>query len=210
MYSAFSRRETQVTLLDTRAGSPPSAVEMLKRAHRIRGLDALEDTFKTWELWFAEVEESHTSLAALNFFRSARPDRSWITASGAILDSAALYMSAVHGELMPNAALCLRAGYLALRYIADYFMIDHNHDPRPDAPISVTREEFEDAFTELAETGLPMVADREQAWRDFSGWRVNYDTVLVALADITMAPYAPWSSDRGSLRAMPQNKRKQS
>jgi hypothetical protein len=50
----------------------------------------------------------------------------------------------------------------------------------------------------LAAAGVPLVEDREQAWRDFSGWRVNYDTVLVTLANLVMAPYAPWSSDRSA------------
>ena len=49
------------------------------------------------------------------------------------------------------------------------------------------------------ESGVPLIADRDQAWRDFAGWRVNYDTVLLALAAMTMAPYAPWSSDRSLL-----------
>jgi hypothetical protein len=48
----------------------------------------------------------------------------------------------------------------------------------------------------LAAGGVPLKADREQAWRDFSGWRVNYDMVLILLAGLTKAPPAPWSSDR--------------
>ena len=70
------------------------------------------------------------------------------------------------------------------------------HRRRPDDPISITREEFEDALDQLAEIGASIKADREQAWRDFAGWRVNYDTVLLALAARTFAPTAPWTSDR--------------
>jgi hypothetical protein len=49
----------------------------------------------------------------------------------------------------------------------------------------------------MAAAGVPVKADRDQAWRDFAGWRVNYDTPLLALSGLLMAPYAPWSSDRG-------------
>ena len=70
MYSAFSRREATVSLLEGRAGSPPNAVEMLLRFNRIHGLDQLTHEWETWEAWFADVEESHTSLSPLVFFRS--------------------------------------------------------------------------------------------------------------------------------------------
>jgi hypothetical protein len=84
MYSAFSRRETAVTLLEVRAGDPPSAVELLKRFQRIHGLEALSDQWHAWEVWFADIEESHTSLAMLVFFRSPRSSHSWIIAAGTI------------------------------------------------------------------------------------------------------------------------------
>lgn len=197
MYSAFSRRETLVTLLDIRAGTPPSAVELLQRAHRIRGLDTLEELFREWEVWFAEVQESHTSLTPLVFFRSALPQHSWITAAGAILDSAGLYTSVVDRPPLPQAQLCIRGGYLCLRHIADYFQMPYPKHPSPTDPITITREEFDEAVSELRASGLPLKADLDQAWRDYSGWRVNYDAVLIQLAELTQAPYAPWSSDRG-------------
>ena len=90
MYAAFSRREQAVSMLEVRAGNPPSALEMLLRFNRIQGLDKLGDYWKTWEVWFADVEESHTTLPALVFFRSPRSDNSWITAAGAVLDTAAI------------------------------------------------------------------------------------------------------------------------
>jgi hypothetical protein len=106
MYAAFSRRETAVTLLAVRAGTPPSAVEMLLRFHRLGRLDALTDLWATWEIWFAELEETHTSLAALAFFRSPQPAHSWVTAAGAILDGAALSVSTLDTPPDPLANLC--------------------------------------------------------------------------------------------------------
>jgi hypothetical protein len=196
MYAAFSRRESAVTMLEVRAGSPPWAVEMIERYHRIHGLDRLHAAWTTWELWFADIEESHTSLAALTFFRSPLPNHSWVTAAGAVLDTAALTNALLDIPHDPQADLCIRAGYLALRHIADFFKIKYNPDPKPDDPISISRAEFDAVCAELASKGIPIKRDGEQAWRDFAGWRVNYDTVLLALAALTMAPYAPWSSDR--------------
>lgn len=194
LYGGFSRREVMVTLLEVRADSPPSGVAMIERFYRIRSLDELDDLWEQWEEWFVELEESHTSLPALVFFRSPQPDHSWVTAAGAVLDGAALYVACVRKE--PRAELCVRAGYLALRRIADFFGITYDRAPGPDDPITVARDEFEAAWERLAAAGVPLVSDRDQAWRDFRGWRVNYDTVLVKLASLVMAPYAPWSSDR--------------
>jgi hypothetical protein len=196
MYSAFSRRETAVTLLEVRAGDPPSAIEMLKRFQRIHGLDQLTEQWRAWETWFADIEESHTSLAALVFFRSPQPNHSWVTAAGAVLDAASLTLSSVDVQNDPNAALCIRAGYLALRRIADNFQILYKANVSWQDPISVSREEFDSALGELEQVGVPLKSDREQAWQDFVGWRANYDTVLVSLAALVHAPVAPWSSDR--------------
>ena len=200
IYSAFQRRELMVSLLQVRAGSPPTAVKLILRHHRIGMLDGsttqAAELFKEWEVWFSDIEESHTSQGALPFFRSPQPHRHWITASGAVLDAAALHLSTVASAPVPYAALCLRAGYLSLRHIADFFGVPHDAEPKPTDPITITREEFDAACAELAAAGVPLKPDLDQAWLDFSGWRVNYDTVLITLAGFFMAPYAPWSSDR--------------
>ena len=95
-----------------------------------------------------------------------------------------------------QAHLCLRAGYLALRRISGSYGVIYDPDPAPTDPISITRDEFEDVLDRLAEIGVPLTPDRDQAWRDFAGWRVNYDTPLLALSGLLMAPLSPWSSDR--------------
>jgi hypothetical protein len=197
MYAAFSKRETAINLLEVRAGDPPSAVEMILRFFRNQGLEAMHESWKSWEAWFAEVEESHTSLAALVFFRSAQPKHSWVTASGAVLDAASLTLSTVDQPWDAQAALCIRAGFIALQRISDFFGIDYNRDPHfPDDPISITREEFDTVYEELKNAGVPVRDDKEQSWLDYAGWRVNYDATLIALAKFTLAPEAPWSSDR--------------
>jgi len=195
LYGAFSRREVMVALLEVRAGSPPTGVEAIERAQRIESLD-LRSVWDSWERWFIELEESHTSFPTLVFFRSPQPERSWVTAAGAVLDAASLVASTLDIPRQSDAELCIRAGYLALRRIASFFRIPYDPDPQPSDPISITRAEYDAVVERLAAAGTPLKADREQAWRDFVGWRVNYDTVLIALAKLTVAPYAPWSSDR--------------
>ena len=197
MYSAFSRREQVVNMLEVRAGNPPSALEMLLRFHRNHGLEKLADYWKIWETWFADIEESHTTLPALVFFRSPRAENSWVTAAGAVLDAAAITLSAIEIPYEVSAALCIRAGYLTYRRIANYFDIPNPQDPHyPATPICVERHEYDEVINQLAKAGLPIKADREQAWRDFAGWRVNYDRALILLCGLVMAPPASWSSDR--------------
>jgi hypothetical protein len=196
IYTSFSRREVLVAHLTARAGTPPSAFDLLRRAYLIERLYDLDDLWVSWQLWFAELEETHTSLSVLTFFRSPKPDRSWVTAAGVVLDAASLVNSTIEGPWQPMAALCVRSGFTALRSIADFFGIENDHDPSPTDPIAIAREEFDDVCRQLATIGVPIKQDRDQAWRDFSGWRVNYDRVLIALAGLTMAPYALWSSDR--------------
>jgi hypothetical protein len=197
IYAAFSRREILVAMLEALAGTPPESSELLRREHRIGGLDRLDDLWIRWREWFADIEESHTSIAALVFFRSPDPNRSWVTAAGCVLDSASLYASCLDVPRSPDCQLCIRGGYVALQRISDFFNYPYNRNPKPDDPISIDRSEFDEVWDELKGAGLPMKADRDQAWRDFSGWRVNYDAVLLFLAGITAAPVAKWSSDRG-------------
>jgi hypothetical protein len=199
MYAAFARRETLVALLEVRAGTPPSAEEMLVRFHNIGWTERLTDVWTAWEVWFAEVEESHTTYPVLTFYRSPQPDRHWVTAAGTVLDGAALTLSTLDVEGQPQAALQIRAGFIALRRISDFYGIAYDSDPQPGDPIAISRAEYDAVVDRLAEVGLPVKEDRDQAWLDFSGWRVNYDTPLLSLAELTVAPYAPWTSDRSAL-----------
>jgi hypothetical protein len=200
IYGSFSRRETAVTDLEIRAGSPPSGVEMIERYWILGRIDRLEEVWRRWEEWFEEIEESHTSFPALVFFRSPQPDHSWVTAAGAVLDGASLVASTVEAPRNVAAEFCIRAGYLSLRRIANFFGVPYDPNPKQGDPITIGRDEFDAVCDRLATAGVPLKEDRDQAWIDFAGWRVNYDTVLIAMAGLTMAPYAMWSSDR-SLRA---------
>ena len=203
IYSAYSRREVGIAALEVRAGEPPSAQEMIWRYEQLGRLSEIHEVWIEWQRWFAEIEETHTSYPVLVFFRSSHDDHSWVTAAGAVLDAASIMASSVDVPRDVEAEFCIRSGYLCLRAVADYFQIAHNPDPRPDDPISVGRDEWEDLLSELERGGVPLKPDRDQAWRDFAGWRVNYDRVLISLSALTEAPVAAWSSDRGILPMRP-------
>jgi hypothetical protein len=197
IYQAFSRREALVSALEVRAGSPPSGSEMLIRFTVLGRLESLSDEiWARWEAWFTDIEETHTTFGSLAFFRSPTPDRSWVAAAGAVLDAAAMYSSTLDVPRDVRADICIRAGYIALRRICGFFGITVDSDPKPDDPISIKRSEFDMVYDRFVEVGVPVRADREDAWTHFKGWRVNYDRPLLALAVLTDAPEVPWSSDR--------------
>jgi hypothetical protein len=192
IYAAFSRRELFVTMLEVRADSPPSPVVLLTRLHRLRGLGELGDMWEQWERWFAELEETHTSLTVLVHYRSQVPDRSWVSAAGAMMDAAAITRSAVAIPMDVRADVMIRAGYLALRRISDVFGLPYPASPSPDDRTSIDRARFDEALDVIARAGVPVIADRDHAWRDFNGWRVNYDATLRALERLTVAPTGWW------------------
>ena len=97
LYAAFNKRETEVTLLASRAGVPSWGPELLARTRwGIRDgniAPVLETLFFSWERWAAEVAESHTTYLALARFRSPHPLSHWLTSLIAVMDAAALHLS---------------------------------------------------------------------------------------------------------------------
>lgn len=181
IYGAYTDREVAVARLEVRAGRPPSPITFLERSHRIGWLGQMDVVWSEWEEWFLRIEETHTTHSSLPLFRSAQSGRSWLTAAATVLDSAAIIVSAIDGTTSPRASLCLRSGFTTLRSIADVRGIPYPTDPAPDDPISVTRASFDALLDELANDGIALKEDRDQAWRDFAGWRVNYDAALNGL-----------------------------
>jgi hypothetical protein len=201
LYAAFNRRETEVTLLVSRAGSPPWGPEILARTRfgipeGGTGVD-MAGFYEGWERWAADVAESHTNYPILTRFRSPHELSSWLVALLAVLDSAALWLA-----LAPATAptiqcrLSLRMGFTALRSIARSVGLEADDDPDPDSPLQLTYEEFLAGVGRITSTTFATERTPEEAWPDFRGWRVNYESVAYALADRLDAVPGPWTGPR--------------
>ena len=202
LYAAFNRRETEVALLNARAGVPSWGPELLARTHYALGtdtstLDTMPELYAQWERWAADVAESHTTYLPLVRFRSPQPMSSWVTALLAVLDSAALFLA-----LSPKAApevparLCLRSGFLCFNRIARAMGIDIPEEADPETAVSLTYGEFLEAVTRMREVDFPIEREPAQAWTDFIGWRVNYERAAYAIAASVHAVPAKWSGPR--------------
>jgi voltage-gated potassium channel Kch len=97
LYQAFSRREIAISLLDARAGSPPSAGELLRRLADARSLSGVAPFLAEWERWAAELLESHLSFPVLSYYRSQHDNQSWVAALTTILDASAVLVAGVDG-----------------------------------------------------------------------------------------------------------------
>src|SRR5260370_26797652 len=202
LYSAFNRRETDIALLNARAGVPSWGPELLARTHYALGsgtstIDTLPDLYAQWERFAADVAESHTTYLPLVRFRSPRPLSSWVTGLLAVLDSAALFLA-----LSPKAAptvparLCLRSGFLCLNQVARAMGTQLPEEADPNGTISLSYEEFLDAVARMSEVNFPIERDPADAWPDFVGWRLNYEQAAFALAAAVDAVPALWSGPR--------------
>ena len=202
LYAAFNRRETDIALLNARAGVPSWGPELLARTHYALGsgsstIDTLPDLFGQWERFAADIAESHTTYLPLVRFRSPRPLSSWVTALLAVLDAAALYL-VLAPEAAPTvpARLCLRSGFTCLGEIARAMGLKVPEMADPQAGISLTYDEFLEAVGRMREVDFPIERKPDEAWPDFVGWRVNYEQAAYALAFAVDAVPALWSGPR--------------
>ncbi|WP_051718408.1 hypothetical protein [Hymenobacter sp. IS2118] len=192
IYQAFSRREVTVGLLELRAGTPPTASCLLGWLNHDGSVQNDDQQWADWERWFVEIEESHTSLPILAFFRSPQPGRSWVVSSGLILDTAALLFAVVDGPRPRQVEITFKAGCLALNRVYRFFDDKANTEPDylgpGDGLKAPSRADFDLACHEMAEKGLTLLEDREAAWTHFHDLRNRYVTALRFLARLTMAP----------------------
>ncbi|MFE7466059.1 hypothetical protein ACFU6R_18410 [Streptomyces sp. NPDC057499] len=196
LYSAYSRREEEVTMLQARAGSPPWGPEILARCAQIGLTGSAGDLFRSWERWSAQVGESHTSYVVLSRFRSPRSTDNWLISLLAVMDAAAIQLALNPSMPQGDARLVLRAGFVCLRNIAGVWRLPFDPDPSPDTPIQLTYEEFAGAVAHITAHGYPVERTAEQAWPHFCGWRVNYEDLAYSFARLLDAVPAPWSGPR--------------
>ncbi|GAB3828050.1 hypothetical protein [Hymenobacter jeollabukensis] len=197
IYQSFSRRELVVARLELRAGTPGSVTALLTWLQQAGCLTDNPELWQRWEEWFVEIEESHTSLPILSFFRSPQPGRSWVTAAGVILDASALLTSSVDLPGSAHRDACFKAGCMALDHVHRFFtehmhtrpnpLLHNGHSPLTDEP---RRADFEEARRQLADCGLPLRPDADAAWQQFIALRQHYHEALLFLAQLTVAPQA--------------------
>ena len=196
-YSIYSQREVVVTRVVFRFGAPPSGVQILAQAYRLGLAQEIDELWRTWENWFTAMAETHISNSGVIFYHSSQPGTSWITTAGAILDASALFSSTVDREDVPWVHLCFQAGCRTLRdIVTEVARSSIASALASEKAIHMTRAEYDAACETLSNSGVPLKADREESWRDFVNMRGQYDTFLIALANLVYAPKAPWSSDR--------------
>jgi hypothetical protein len=201
LYAAFNKRETEVTLLGSRAGVPTWGPELLARSRwGIRDgntAPVLETLFFSWERWAAEVAESHSTYFTLARFRSAHPLAHWLTSLIAVMDAAALHLAlAPSSEPKLAPRLALRMGFIAMGQIARTMRHPVPDEADPEASISLTYDDFRHATAMLREVDYPIERSDEEAWPHFRGWRANYDATALMLAKQLDAPPALWTGTR--------------
>jgi hypothetical protein len=193
LYGAFSQREALISKLVVRAGAPPTGARLLVRTWELGRFDELEEVWESWEDWFVELGESHTTFPLLGFFRSSHPNNHWVLATEAVLDGASLILTTCDVPRQSRSELCVEAGVQELSVIADFLTITQT-PPTDEPEIRLARSTFDAGCDEMAEQGVPLRDDRDQAWKDFRRARARYEPLLTMLGRMTDAPRSDWSS----------------
>lgn len=196
MYQAFSRREVTISLLDARAGSPPTAFELLRRhtGPDGHGLDRVTDLLHEWERWSAELMESHLSYPVLAYFRSQHDNQSWIASLTAILDVCALAMVGLEGMCQYQARMTFAIARHALVDLSQVFAAA----PDPDGSSNrLTPEDLMEIRRQLGDFGLNL-ADIEGADAELKRIRALYEPYAISLARYLQLSIPPWIKHDGS------------
>jgi hypothetical protein len=184
---SFARREVSISLLDARAGSPPTASEMLRRHGHERGMEALRQLLHEWEKWSAEFLEGHLSYPVLAYFRSQHDNQSWLAALTAILDTCALVMAGVEGACERQAELTFA---MARHAVVDLSLVFRTR-PREPKPERLSAEKLAELRGLLAASGLKL-HDGDEFDRKLAELRWLYEPYVNALATYFRVSLPPW------------------
>jgi hypothetical protein len=187
IYGSFSKREVDISLLDSRAGTPPTAGELLRRHSYEGGQIPLRDLLKDWELWCAELMESHLSYPVLAYFRSQHDNQSWVASLTAILDTCALLKVGIEGACERQADLTFAIARHAVVDLSQVFGTPPKAlpvDRLPPANLRLIRDT-------LAQHGLKL-HDGEEADRKLIALRGMYEPYIYALATYLNQTLPPW------------------
>ena len=187
LYQAFSRRETAISLLDARAGSPPTAAELLRRNAERGSVTALMNLLSDWERWSAELLESHLSYPSLGYFRSQHENQSWLASLTVILDVCALVLVGV--EDMPK--LQARLTYAMARHAAVDLSQVFGALPRGLKPMRLSSDDLAELRGVLSNAGLRL-REGPEADAKLAHMRKQYEPYTLALSRHLLLPLPPW------------------
>lgn len=188
LYQAFSRREASISLLDARAGSPSSAVELLRRHRAEDTFDDLNRLLSEWESWSAALLESHLSYPVLCYFRSQHDNQSWLRALTTILDTCALVMVGVKDAPVWQARMTFA---MARHALVDIAQVMRTAPTRLLVNRPLTSEEFRRMTEKLAENRIFLPHDEDTEKR-LAELRDMYEPYVYALSDWLLMPLPPW------------------
>jgi hypothetical protein len=191
LYGAFSLREVSISLLDARAGSPPTAAELLHRHSYDGAQRALSTLLEEWERWSAELLESHISYPLLCYFRSQHTNQSWISALTAILDTSALLIAGVRGHEARQALLTFAMARHAMVDLSQILSLT----PVNDAPDRLPPERYEQLYNLLCQSGVSVCRDDHSIER-LRDMRNLYEGYAEALSRYLRMPLPPWIADQ--------------
>ena len=188
LYQAFSRREVTISLLDARAGSPPTAAELLRRQNGVHGMEALTELLADWEEWSAELMESHLSYPALAYFRSQHDNQSWIASLTAILDVCSLAMVGLEGMCQYQARMTFAIARHALVDLSQVFAAP----PKKDGQLNrLPAEVFAELHKAIAASGF-VLAEGDAATTELNRLRGLYEPYALSLAEYLRLDLPPW------------------
>ncbi len=214
IYSAYNSREKGIFMLSPMAGTPPTVPGLLQTLHRTGALETPE-FWRTQTDWIIDAEQTHTAFPILTYFPEAHANLSWVATLGTLLDAAAVMVSATEttgtqvledaekGPLMalvygiPTVDRIARAASVPVAPAPTLIELSTHiaSDPTPD--VSITRQEYLDVMAAVSTLlDLPEGFDPEEGWHRFAWVRWSYDRPLRALAGLTHAKPAPWTTDR--------------
>jgi hypothetical protein len=186
LYGAYSRRESRLLTLDDPMGGRITPVRVVVLNAPGGDVETLYRAFGEWEMWTADVLESHVSYPMLALFRSQHAGQSWVTALGLVTDAATLASACVEGAASREPYFLYRRGRRAILEISSRL-----HIPQSEGQVSWLNEaNFDVAWNALAESGLPL-RDKATAWQDLQV-RASYGDQLERLIDFLVAPHGFW------------------
>src|SRR5947209_107967 len=186
IYQAFSRRELRISLLDSRAGSPPTAVELLRRNHVGKNVEELRMLLHDWEVWCADILESHLSYPILAFYRSQHDQQSWVEALTVILDTCALILTGIDGIPVAPARFTFA---MARHAVVDLAQVLHTTPIKGVNRLSST--EFTRLQDMLAVSGIRL-KEGTTAEQKLAELRETYEPFVSTLAERIQVSLPPW------------------